>query len=1282
MMQEGTASKIVKTFFDAFLVRRDVEASLACLTQKIQWVGTGKDMIVNGRAQAEQALCAELAQMTGRFRIEYESIQESVASDACAVVLLTVSIYPQEEIDAIWLRVTATCVERQDGTCQIASLHASTPDNQQGGDGCCTGSPLDHAEMEQQMGEKALDILGKNIPGGMMGGYLEPNYPLYYVNDYMLSYLGFTYDEFMSAIDGKVINCIHPDDRVRVDMLVERAFRVGSTYEVQYRMLKKDGSYIWVKDVGKKTLSKDGRDVCLSVIRDISVEMEAHKYLKQQAERYDRLFQSMLCGIAQYRISGRQVAFKNVNRECIRIFGYTAKEFWEKQDWNLEELIAEEDRERVLKGSSRLRSPGDRETFEYRLIQKDGTPCWIIGSAEVIVDMDGKQMIQSVFLNINDRKNMELYNEQLTDQVEASNEILHLALEHTTICEFFYYPETGSCRVPERTCSIYHCRSHYLRMPQDFMTELVDEAYRPAFYESYEHINHGEHTAICEFRTLDGSQWCRQTLSVIRCGKAGSPQLVIGIVEDITNQKEMEQALDDARSRDSLTGLYKREYGVRLVKEYLNDRPAGEHAVLMLLDMDDFEAVNQKEGTIFADAVLQEVADLLRTETGPDQIQVRLGGDEFMLLIKNSDKAQATIKGPRIANLVRGILTDVSQEVHISVSIGMCSTEVTQDYNELYRCAESTLKYVKEHGKGQAACYLDTSNAVGMFLTQIYTEKHPVNEIETVSTLAGSDLISFALDLLGKAKNLDDAVSLLLARIGNACKFDRVSIIEADRDYLTYHFTYQWARSHTMLQLGQDFYVSDEDFELCSAMYDEDGLADHNLRDGISNIASCLHAGIWDYGEYVGSISFEVDVPGYQWTPEHRKLLQELVQLVPSFIMKSKADAVSQAKTDFLSRMSHEIRTPMNAISGMTTIAKSVVQDPVKTLDCLEKIESSNRYLLSLVNDILDMSRIESGKLELNYGVLDLTQLLASLESLFHAQVLEKNLILSVRDGRIKKRPIQADCLRLNQVLVNVIGNAVKFTDRGGITICVEELETDPRAVLRFSVTDTGIGIDSAAQRRIFNPFEQAEASTASKRGGTGLGLSITFRLVQLMGGNLEVRSEPGRGSVFFFTLSFDYAAETSGKCTETISSAPPLDFNGRNVLLAEDNELNQEIAQTILETYGFTVTCADNGQEAVNLFCSEEPGRFDAILMDIRMPVMDGLEATRRIRTSGRTDARAIPIIALSANAFDEDTRKSMTSGMDGHLSKPIEVDKLLNILKECIAARMGYNTQNKENV
>ena len=315
------------------------------------------------------------------------------------------------------------------------------------------------------------------------------------------------------------------------------------------------------------------------------------------------------------------------------------------------------------------------------------------------------------------------------------------------------------------------------------------------------------------------------------------------------------------------------------------------------------------------------------------------------------------------------------------------------------------------------------------------------------------------------------------------------------------------------------------------------------------------------------------------------------------------------------------------------------------------------------------MSRIESGKLELNIGPLDLTQLLASLESLFHAQALEKGLTMRLEDGRSGNCPLLADGLRLNQVLVNIIGNAIKFTDQGGVMLRVEELEAEPRAVLRFSVTDTGDGIEPAAMSRIFNAFEQADAGTAARRGGTGLGLSISSRLVQMMGGTLEVRSEQGRGSEFFFTLSLDYAPEkpVSGAALKTPDPPKTMpNFKGRRILLAEDNELNREIAQTILEMNGFAVTCAADGKEALDRFRSEEPGLFDAILMDIRMPVMDGLEATRRIRTSGRPDARTVPIIALSANAFDEDAKKSIANGMDGHLAKPIQVEQLLEVLGE----------------
>lgn len=1280
MIKPGEAIWTVQTFFEAYFVQRNLEQTLACLTEGIHWIGTGKSETVCGRAKAEQMLRDEFAQAPESCKIVYESMEELPGTDDCAFVMISATVYPGNAFaGTIWFRVTASCIIDQDGVCRIASIHASVPDNQLDEGEFFPASGLNRSEMEQQLGVKALDILGKNIPGGMMGGYLEPDFPLYYVNDYMLSYLGFTYEEFVKAIDGKVRNCMHPDDRTRVDTLVSDAFRCCANYEVQYRMLKKDGNYIWVNDVGKKGMSEDGREVCISVIRDISEERETRMCLEQQAHeqkklaaRYDHLLQSVLCGIVQYQATREGVVFRNANQEAIRIFGYTQEEFWSKKFWGLEELVAKEDQEYIMTIFAALNSSKGKADFEYRLLQKDGTPCWVIGSAEIMKDIDGEIFIQSVYLDINERKATEQCNQRLSEQVEASNEILHLALEHTTTCEFYYYPETRECMVPIRTCTIYNCREYYKDLPYSFAREQVDEQFRPDFYEMYERIHQGERTATCEFRSIHQDFWCRQTLSVILSSEDGTPRLVIGISENITRQKTAEEELLNARSRDSLTRLYNRESGIRQVQDFLAHRTLGEHCVLMLLDMDDFGEVNHKEGRIFGDVILQEIADILRTETSPEDILIRLGGDEFMLLIKNCNKVKANEIGPRIATQVRNILIIAEKDIHVSVSIGMCSTEVTEDYNALYRCAESTLKYIKEHEKGKAACYLDTSNELGIFLTQLYTDEHPVNAIEMDSSYPDDDLVSFALDLLGKSKNLDDAVLLLFSRIGKNFHLDRVSMIEASQAFLSYRFSYQWARNREHLQLGQDFYASAEDFYNCSHMYDEDGLADHNLREGISEIDSCLHAGIWDNGEYIGSMSFEINVKDYQWTPEQRKLLKELVKIVPSFIMKSKADAVSQAKTNFLSRMSHEIRTPMNAISGMTTIAKNVLDDKEKVSECLEKIESANTFLVSLINDILDMSRIESGKLELNYESMSLAQLMEGLEALFRAEAEAKHLDLRFENGFVDGRPLRADGLRLNQIFINIIGNAIKFTEKGSVTVRVDPLQTSPRAVLRFSVSDTGVGIEPSARTRIFNVFEQADASTAAGYGGTGLGLSISSHLVQMMGGSLEVSSEVRRGAEFFFTLMFDYAQELPAEDLHE-NTVPLPDFHDKRILLAEDNELNREIAQAILEMNGFHVTCAADGREALNLFCNSEPEHFDIILMDIRMPEMDGLESTRRIRTSGRPDSRSVPIIALTANAFDEDTKKSMESGMNGHLSKPIQMEKLLEQLGKCIAGRSG---------
>lgn len=747
----------------------------------------------------------------------------------------------------------------------------------------------------------------------------------------------------------------------------------------------------------------------------------------------------------------------------------------------------------------------------------------------------------------------------------------------------------------------------------------------------------------------------------------------IGRITNIEAEKAKEFALEEAKSRDSLTGLWNKEAGIRRVRDYMARKSPMDICGMMLLDMDDFSLFNQKEGRVFADAILLEVADILRINTGPDDILTRLGGDEFMLFIKNCPKSRATVIGPQIAAMIRAIPHGEDAKVQLSASIGMCVTEVVDEYGGLYRCAESTLNYIKAHGKGIAACYLDTSNELGTMLVDIYTERHAINAIDRPNDQTQESLVSFALELLGKSKNLNDAVFLLLSRIGRSCGLDRVSIMELDRDYLSYRFTYHWSKYPADALTSEIHYINARLLQEISNAYDEDRLCEQHILSTPSDMPSCLHAGIWNLGVYVGSMNFENKTPGYVWTPDQRKLLTEMSKVVASFILKAKADAVSQAKSDFLSRMSHEIRTPMNAITGMTAIAKTVLDDKEKTRTCLEKIESANAYLLSLINDVLDMSRIESGKVELNLEKTDLGRQMDKLEMLMRPQAEARKIQFSVQNT-FSGPPVMADGLRLNQVLVNIVSNAIKFTGEDGkvavqLAPVLPVETTDKEVRLHFSVTDTGIGISKEAMGRIFNAFEQESKSTSALYGGTGLGLTISSYLVQMMGGTLDVTSEPGKGSKFSFMLTFAYAPENREASREAeISSGISPALRGKRILLAEDNVLNREIAETILTMSGFTVESAADGKEALDMFTQSPPGFYDAILMDIRMPVMDGLEATRRIRTLGKSDSRGIPIIAMSANAFDEDMKKSLESGMTCHLSKPIEVDKVLDTLSACL--------------
>ena len=381
------------------------------------------------------------------------------------------------------------------------------------------------------------------------------------------------------------------------------------------------------------------------------------------------------------------------------------------------------------------------------------------------------------------------------------------------------------------------------------------------------------------------------------------------------------------------------------------------------------------------------------------------------------------------------------------------------------------------------------------------------------------------------------------------------------------------------------------------------------------------------------------------------------------------AERASKAKTDFLSNMSHDIRTPMNAIIGITTLMKNELHEPEKLAEHLGKLETSGQLLLGIINDILDMSRIESGKTTLNIEKMNLSQQVSRLDSIARQQAGQRRQTFTVKTD-LQHENVLGDPNRLNQVLMNILSNAVKYTPTGGhIRLEVEELPRNEHyARYRFVVQDDGIGMSEAFQKTLFDPFTREEKSGTNKVQGTGLGMAITKSVVDLMGGSISVESATGKGTRFEVVLEFPIdteadAVQQAQALPEETEAASPL--SGMKFLCAEDNAINAEILEMLLEAKGASCTICPNGQEIVDSFASVKPGDYDMILMDIQMPVMDGLEATRRIRSSENPLGRTIPILAMTANAFLEDMQKSKEAGMDEHLSKPVDISALEQVVK-----------------